>query len=237
MLTPKARDPDAWAGLLARDSAIRATLAWDGHPSLVRSLLTAVGRGGTGIGLLVLVVLVMPRIGPLPSLTSFVWPFVSMSLIGGAVYRIVGQSRVLWLKIGGGRDEVRRVIERAAWQTGLAAFSVVVIILLLLTVQRSGVTAREFVLGLTVCTSAAVYGGYVSLAAVRGVRTQIVGFGLMALAQLALLARGEPAVTSVVIIAIAQLLGVASFRALALRRWRQIDWRIVQPLRGLQRMS
>jgi hypothetical protein len=95
-------------------------------------------------------------------------------------------------------------------------------------------TARELVLGLALCVSAAAYGGYVAFAAVPGVRTQVFGFGLMTVAQLSLLARADPAVTSVVIICAAQVLGALLFRVLAVGRWRRIDWRLVQPLRGME---
>lgn len=235
MSTPAARDPDSWTEQPTREAAIRATTAWNGQPSLVRSFLVAVGRGaGTGIALLIAVVL-LPRVDRLPLLTSFLWPFVSMSLVGGAVGHVVRQSRLLWLRIGGGRDEIWRRIEQAAWRTGLAAFAVAMTTALIVTVPL-GAGARELVLGLALCASAAAYAGYCTLAAVPGVRTQVLGFGLVTILQLALLARADPPVTSVAIVLVAQLLGAALFRALAVRRWRRIDWRLVQRPKAMERV-
>ena len=67
------------------------------------------------------------------------------------------------------------------------------------------------------------------MAAPTAIKMQLAGFGLMAAAQLASIARAD-AVTSVVMIIAAQLLGAAVFRALAVRRWRRIDWWQLQPL-------
>lgn len=235
MVMPAARKADGWAGQLTREAAMRATVAWDGQPSLTRTLLAAVGRGGgTGIVLLI-AVLLLPQVDRLPSLTSFIWPFVSMSLVGGHVGFVVRQSRLLWLKVGGGRDEIWRTIERAAWRTGLTAFTVAMSTMLLVTVSL-GTSARELILGAALCVSAAMYAGYLALATVPGVRVQVVGYGLMTIVQLALLARADPAVTSIAIVLVTQLLGAVLLRALAIRRWRQIDWRLVQPRKGMDRV-
>lgn len=236
MLTPAARrQVRSWTETPTREAAIRAVLAWNGEPGAVRPFLVAVG-GSAAIGLaLLLITLLQPKLHRLPLLTSFIWPFVSMSMVGAVAGRVAHQSRLLWLRIEGGRDDIRRRIERAAGRSGLAAFVVTMTIALLVTVPFAAST-RELTLGLAVCASAALYGGYVALAAVSGVRTQLFGFGLMGVTQLALIARADPAVTSVAIVIAAQLLGAASFRALAVRRWRRIDWRLVRPL-GVQRQA
>jgi hypothetical protein len=235
MRMPAARKVDTWTGQLTRDAAMRATIAWDGQPSFVRTLLKAVGRGaGTGIVLLI-AVLLLPKVDRLPLLTSFIWPFVSMSLVGGHVGFVVRQSRLLWLRVGGSREEVWRNIERASWRTGLVAFAVAMSTMLIVTVPL-GTSARELILGVALCISAAMYAGYVTLATVPGVRIQVVGYGLMTIVQLALLARADPAVTSIAIVLAAQLLGAVLLRALAVKRWRRIDWRLVQPRKGMDRV-
>ncbi|HEY9181990.1 MAG TPA: hypothetical protein VIQ99_02250 [Gammaproteobacteria bacterium] len=234
MLTAAARrEVRPWTDFPTRAGAIRAMLAWNGQPSLFRPFLVAVGGGGAiGIALLVLTVLMLPKLGRMPFLTSFIWPFCCMAIAGAVAGRIVGQSRLLWLMVGGGRDDIRRLIERAAWRNGVAALAVTMTTALIVIVPL-GPSAREVALGLAVCASAAIYGVYVALSAVPGIKTQLVGFGLMSVAQLALIARADPAVASVAIIVAAQLLGAALFRALAVRRWRRIDWRLVQPIRGM----
>jgi hypothetical protein len=234
MLTPAGPGVDSWTEQPTREAAIRATIAWNGQPSLARPFLAGLRNGGAiGIGLLVLIVFVVPRVERLPMLTSVIWPLVSMSLVGAVVGRVVRQSRLLWLKIAGGRDEIRQRIERAAWRTGSATFAFVMTTALIVTIPLGG-TARELILGVMLCTSAAAYGGYVSLASVPGVRVQVVGAGLMAVAQIALLARAEPALTSIAIILVAQLVGAVLCRVLAVRRWRRIDWRLVQLPRGAE---
>ena len=233
-LSPAAsREVRPWTRPPTRETAMRAALSWNGQPDLARATLAALGGGAAaGIALLV-VVLLLPKLGrAVPLLTSFIWPFVSMSLVGAVVGRIVHQSRLLWLHVGGGRDGIRDLIERAAWRSGLAAFAVTMTTALIVTVPF-GPSVRELVLGLAVCASAAIYGACVALAALSGTRTQLVGFGLMGLAQLGLIARADPTVTSVAIIIVAQLLGAVLWRSLAVRRWRRIDWRIVQPLKGV----
>jgi hypothetical protein len=85
-----------------------------------------------------------------------------------------------------------------------------------------------------------LYGGYLSLAAVPGVTTvkpYLAGFGLMTIAQIALIARADPAATSVAIVVTVQLLGAALFRTAAVRRWRRIDWLQLRPLAALGRGS
>jgi hypothetical protein len=230
MLTPAARrEVRSWTETPTRDTAIRAVLAWNGQPTFLPSFVAAVG-GGAAVGLALLVaVLLLPKLERMPLLTSVIWPFVSMSMVGSVTSRIVHQSRLLWLRIEGDRDDIRWRIERAAWRSGLATFVVIMTTALIVTVPL-GASMRELSLGLAVCASAAAYGGYVALAAVPGVKTQVFCYGLMGLTQLALIARAEPAVTSIAIVVAAQILGAAALRALAVRRWRRIDWRRVQPL-------
>jgi hypothetical protein len=237
MLTPAARgEVRAWTAPPTREAAIRAVIAWNGQPSFARPFFMAVGGAGAlGLALLVAVVL-LPKLDRLPLLTSLIWPFICMSMVGAVTGRIAHQSRLLWLRIAGGRDDIRQRIERAAWRSGLATFGVLMTTALIVTVPL-GASLRELILGLAVCVSAAVYGGYVALASLPGVRTQLVGFGLMTAVQIALIARADPAATSVVIVVVTQLAGTALFRALAVQRWRRIDWRCVQPMSVLGGMA
>jgi hypothetical protein len=235
MVTPPARNAGSWTGQLTREAAMRATIAWDGQPSLARTLLAAIGRGGGTAIVLLIAVALLPEVDRLPYLTSFPWPFASMALVGGHVGFVVRQSRLLWLRVGGSRDQIWRHIELAAWQTGLGAFTVAMTTALIGTVAF-GTSVPELLFGVALCASAAAYGGYVALAAAPGARAQVMGFGLMAIAQLALLARADPALISVLLVLGAQLLGAALLRALAVRRWRKIDWRLVRPWKSFDRV-
>lgn len=234
MLKPASRaDVVPWAESPTREAAIRAVLAWNNQPSIVRPLLTAVGAGGAGGIALLVIALVSRKLDSAPFIAGFIWSFVCMTMAGGLTARVASQSRVLWLTIEGNRDDIRRRVERAAWRNGLTVLIVFVAFALVAGLPL-GVSARDVILGLALGSSATCYGVYVALAAPRTSRMQFTGFGLMALVQIALIARAEPAVTSVAIVIAAQLVGAALFRLLAVRRWRRIDWRVVRPLKGLE---
>jgi hypothetical protein len=233
MLKPASRDVVPWAESPTRNAAIRAVLTWNGHPGVLRPLLVAIGAGGAaGIALLVIAFLSQKSIVA-PFISGFIWSFVCMTMAGGLTARVASHSRLLWLTIEGNRDDIRRRVERAAWR-GAAAVLITFVVFALVVVFPLGASARELVLGLAVCSSATCYGVYVALAAPQTSKTQILGFGLMALAQIALIARAEPTVTSVAIVVAAQLLGAALFRLLAVKRWRHMDWRLLRPLKGLE---
>ena len=99
-----------------------------------------------------------------------------------------------------------------------------------------GASLRELAFGLAICASAVLYGGYLSLAASRG-WMHLAGFALMAVVQIAFIARPAPAATFVAIVIAAQLAGAVLLRAAAVRRWRRIDWLQLKPMAALGRGS
>jgi hypothetical protein len=215
-----------------REAAVLTLVTGRVQPPFVRQLLAAVAVAAV-VGLLLLLLPGSAKL--LPRATSFPWPFIFMVIIGMRTATMVHQSGSLWLRIEGRRDEILRQIERIAWRYWLVTFAGVAVIALLVPALR-GASFRELAFGLAVCASAVLYGGYVSLAAPRG-WMHLAPFGLMTIAQIALIARGDPALTSVAIIVAAQLVGAAFLRAVAVRRWRRIDWMQLQPLAALGRGS
>lgn len=221
------RWPSAIARPLGQAEAIRALVAGYFEWSLPRQLLGAVGAGVAFSVLLGLVFVWPGRFERLPYFTNFPWPFVVMVMMGVIGARSAYRSRALWLQIPGRRADIYARIERLVARRWLLA--VVAMLPIALGAWLFGASSAELALALLLCASAGLYGGWLSLAAVPGVKTHLLGFGLMTLAQLGLLARVEPVFPSVGIVIGAQLLGAALFRALAVRRWRRIDWLSFRP--------
>jgi hypothetical protein len=158
-------------------------------------------------------------------------PLTLMFLFAERSVATVRQSRLLWLRIPGSRDAVRRQVEKALWRnwTIACAFLIVVAVVTLSPLVGAGVA--EVFLWFAVAAGAAIYGAYVALAAVPSVATYFWGFGSMAVLQIVLLALPTPSLTAMVVVA--ELVGAALFRALAVARWRRIDWLRFKPLPAL----
>jgi hypothetical protein len=219
-----------------REAAVLTLVTGRVQTPFVRQLLATVA---VALGSLWFLFLLQGNRDSLPPATSFVWPFGLMVIAGARTATLAHQSGSLWLRIEGRRDEIRRAVERIAWRYWLMIFAGGATIAMLPPVLR-GASFRELALGLAICSSAVLYGGYLSLAAVPGVTTvkpYLAGFGLMTIAQIALIARADPAATSVAIVVTVQLLGAALFRTAAVRRWRRIDWLQLRPLAALGRGS
>ena len=158
-------------------------------------------------------------------------PLALMFLFAERSVAIARQSRLLWLRIPGSRDAVRRQVEKVLWRnwTVACAFLIVVAVVTLSPLVGAGVA--EVFLWFAVAAGAAIYGAYVALAAVPSVATYFWGFGSMAVLQIALLALPTPSLTATVVVA--ELVGAALFRALDVARWRRIDWLRFKPLPAL----
>lgn len=219
---------------VTREAALLALLTGRVPTSFVRELSATIALAAV-LGFL----LGLPSSSRNPQLppASFVWPFIcfiSMAIAAMRTVPIAHQSRLLWLRIDGRRDGVRQRIERVAWRYWLTTFAGIVVFALVAPTVR-GASLSDLAFGLATCASAVVYGGYVVLAAPTGVMTQIAAFGLMTVAQIALIVPADASNTSVALVVGAQLLGAALFRAFAVRRWRRIDWLLLQPLAVLGR--
>jgi hypothetical protein len=167
------------------------------------------------------------------SLTTVFWPLAFMLFFGERSVAIVRQSRLLWLNVPGSRDSVRSEVEKVLWRNLSfgAAFLIVAAAVAASPLVGAG-TARAL-LGLAVTAGAAIYGSYVAMAAVPSVATYFWGFGPMVVLQLVLLARQEPSLTAVTVLAGVELAGAALLRALMIRRWRTVDWLRLRPLATL----
>ena len=218
-------------GPLGRLPAIRGLLA----APLPQS--SAPVRRIARVAFVVLVVpIILAALAPMLRLfpfTSFLLPFWFMALACGVAVRIVHRSRLLWLRIPGPRQAVRRVVERSLWRVWVISLAYLAVVATVYASPLVGATAADLVLGLALSAAAGLYGIYVALAAVRGLATQVCGVGLMGAAYLMLLSRAVPSPTIVVAITAAELVGALLLRALAVRRWETIDWLRVRPIAGV----
>lgn len=214
---------------ITRETALLALLTGRVPTSFVRELLTT-----TALAAVLGLFLGLPSSSRNPQSppASFVWPFIcfiSMAIAAMRTVPIAHQSRLLWLRIDGRRDGVRQRIERVAWRYWLTTFAGIVVFALVAPTVR-GASLSDLAFGLATCASAVVYGGYVALAAPTGIKTQSAAFALMTVAQIALIVPADASNTSVALAVAAQLAGAALFRAVAVRRWRRVDWLLLQPL-------
>jgi hypothetical protein len=232
MLTPVGRFSRQLgpAEMPSRATAGRAVMNGVIEVSPTKMLLRAIGLGLAIGATLALVAYLARSQNRTPSFTTFIWPFVMMTATAETTYRFVRQSRLLWLQVPGSRADVLRVVEAAMgrrylWQT---AFNLSLFATLL---ALQGPALRDVGWALALALSAALYGSYVGLAAVRGLGLLIVGCGPMAIAQIAVLGTsGATTALEFTALLAVQLLGAVVFRLLGAQRWRRMDWMRFRPL-------
>jgi hypothetical protein len=165
------------------------------------------------------------------SLTSVFWPLAFMLFFGERSAAIVRQSRLLWLNIPGSRDAVRSEIEKVLWRNLGFGAALLVVVAAIAASPLVGAGGARALLGLAVTAGAALYGTYVAMAAVPSVvATYLCGFAPVVLLQVVLLARAEPSLTAIAVVTGVELAGAVLVRALAIRRWRTLDWLRMRPL-------
>jgi len=170
------------------------------------------------------------------TLTSFVGPLMLMGVFAQQSVAIVRQSRLLWLQVPGARDAVRGHIERALWRNLAVGCGILLVAAAIAASPLVGHGPVEIALGLALSAGAAVYACYVALAAVRGMATYVWGLVSMALLQIALvlsLVFPAHALIAAAVVTAVELAGAALLRALAVRRWRTVDWLRFRPLSSL----
>jgi hypothetical protein len=175
------------------------------------------------------------------TLTTFVGPLLLMGLFARQSVAIVRQSRLLWLRVPGARDAVRGQIERALWRNLAVGCAILLVAAAIAASPFVGHGAAEIALGLALSAGAAIYASYVALAAVPGMATYFWGLGSMALLQIGLLVVSAVfsevfsahSLTAMAVVAAVELAGAALLRALAVRRWRTVDWLRFKPLGSL----
>jgi hypothetical protein len=128
---------------------------------------------------------------------------------------------------------VRNEIERVLWRNWLKGSAVLAVVAVIAASPLVGEGAVRALLGLAVGAGAALYGTYAAFASVRGIATLFWGVGPLALVQIALLGHPTPSLTAAAAVAAIELAGAALLRALAIRRWRTVDWLRVRPLPAL----
>jgi hypothetical protein len=184
--------------------------------------------------LLVLILLVVVLMAH--ALPTFVAPLM-MTMFAHAYVASVRQSRLLWLRIPGARDAVRRAIEQALWRHLAMGGVFLVVAAAIAASPLVGHGAAEIALGVASSAGAAIYAAYVALASVRGLATYFWGFGSMALLQIGLMVFSgvfrevfsPHALTAFMVLTAVELAGAALLRALAVRRWRTVDWLRFKP--------
>jgi len=178
---------------------------------------------------IVLTVFAAPN-GPFLPFTSFVWPFGMMVLLWGKNMAIVHRSRLLWLRVPGARDVVRREVERALLRNLAGAGLLLLGAAALYSSPLLAAPPREVLAGLALSIGAGLFGTYAALAAIRGNLAQLATFAVLMVAQFGLLARLSPALPDVVLVTALELVAAIAFRALAVARWRRVDWLQLRPL-------
>ena len=226
----------AWAraeleGTLTRELALRALVT--GRPPSQGGRALGV-RIAWVVGNVVIVVLGAFLFLPAPltqffSFTSFVWPFTTMLLLWGHATGIVHRSRLLWLRIPGPRDSVRREIEHALLRKLRGGLLLLVVVAALYASPLVAAVPQEVLAGFALAACAGLFSTYLAFASVPGRALHLIGFGLMMALQFALLGPFKSPL-SIGIVTGAELVGAFAFRALAMRRWRHVDWLQLRPL-------
>lgn len=164
-----------------------------------------------------------PSSGVFP-FTSYVWPLVTMVVLWGKTTAIVRRSRLLWLRIPGARDVVRREVERTLLRNVAGAGLVLLGAAALYSSPLFGAPPSEALAGLALAVCAGLFGTYAAFAALPGNLAQLAAFAVLMVAQFGMLARASPALPDVVIVTALELIAALAFRALAVARWRRVDW-------------
>jgi hypothetical protein len=228
--------PQAHAGAWARAELDESVT----REAALRVLVTAQPPGSRAIALGLAIALVViatamvvtsltPAARFIP-FTTFVWPFSTMIMLWGRATPIVHRSRLLWLRMPGSRDTVRREIERALLRSLGGAVLLLLGAAALYASPLFGAAPREVLAGLGLAASAGLFSTYVAFASVPGRALHLVSFAVMIALQMGLLARSSPSLQAVAVVTAAELGGALLFRALAVRRWRHVDWLRLRPL-------
>jgi hypothetical protein len=220
----------AWAraeleGTLTRELALRALATGQPPGQKGRALVV---RTAWLLAPTVIVVLGAFLFLPAPlweffSFTSFVWPFGTMMLLWGHATGIVHRSRLLWLRTPGSRDAVRREIEHALLRNLRGGLLLLFGAAALYVSPLVAAAPQQVLAGFALTACAGLFSTYLALASVPGRALHLVGFGLMMALQFALLGPFKSPL-SIGIVTGAELVGALAFRALAMRRWRHVDW-------------
>jgi hypothetical protein len=232
MFAPQA-PAGAWAradleGTLTRELGLRALVTGQPPGQKGRALVFVIALN---IGLAVIVVFLMTALAGFVSFTSFVWPFATMLLLWGRATGIVHRSRLLWLRMPGSREVVRREIERALLRNARGGMLVIVgVVAVYAASPLVAAEPQQLLAGFALATCAALFSTYIAFASIPGRGLHLASFGVMMALQLALLRPPSPSLTAISIVIAAELGGAIAFRALAIRRWRHVDWVRLRPL-------
>jgi hypothetical protein len=153
-----------------------------------------------------------------------------MMMLWGRATPIVHRSRLLWLRMAGSRDAVRREIERALLRSLCGGVLLLLGAAALYASPLFGAGPPEVLAGFALAACAGLFSTYVAFAAVPGRALHLISFAVMIVLQMGLLARPSPSLQAVAVVTAAELGGAFLFRAVAIRRWRHVDWLRLRPL-------
>jgi hypothetical protein len=235
MLAPQA-PAGAWArsdleGTLTRALALRALATGQppGQKSRALALRTAWVAGNIVIVVFGAVLFLPAPLTQFFSFTSFLWPFGTMLLLWGYATGIVHRSRLLWLRTPGPRDAVRRKIEHALLRNLGGGLLLLVGVAALYASPLAAAPPQQVLAGFALAACAAFFSTYLAFASIPGRALHLIGFGLMMALQFALLGPFKSPLNIGIVTGV-ELAGALAFRALAMRRWRRVDWLRLRPL-------
>jgi hypothetical protein len=186
--------------------------------------------GMVGIVVIAGIIAIVPRAARSIPFTSFLWSLAMMVLLWGNTTAVVHRSRLLWLRIPGTRDAVRREVERELLRK-LAGIGLMLLgAAVLYSSPLVAAPAREVLAGFALAAGAGLFGTYAAFAATPSNAIQLVSIALLMVAHIAVLSSPSPSLTGVAIITTFELTAAIGFRAFAIARWRQIDWLGLRPL-------
>jgi hypothetical protein len=235
MFAPQA-PAGAWAradleGTLTRELALRALVTGQppGQKGRALTLRTAWVVGNPVIVVLGAVLFLPAPLTQFFSFTSFLWPFSTMLLVWGYATGIVHRSRLLWLRIPGPRDAVRREVERALLRKLRGGLLLLIGVAALYASPLVPTAPQQVLAGYALAACAALFSTYLAFASIPGRALYLIAFGLMMALQFALLGPFKSPM-NVAIVTGVELAGALAFRVLAMRRWRRVDWLQLRPL-------
>jgi hypothetical protein len=157
-----------------------------------------------------------------------VWLFnlALLSGISGAITSMAaGRSRALWLRYGWTREELFRRVEAGYWRYN--AHSLGVLLLLFVAIgSYLELATPVLALGLALLALGSIVSAYLGLTMTRGLRAgeTVAGIATMGLMLFAAVAVADANVTRAVTLEIALAALAVAYRAIAMARWKALDW-------------
>ncbi|HMN45196.1 MAG TPA: hypothetical protein PKE27_11505 [Povalibacter sp.] len=168
----------------------------------------------------------------LPPVTSAFWVYCVTAGMQSATMTIVRNSRFLWLRIPGSREDVQRAIERAALRNFCTAALMLAGVAALYASPLAGASPRQVVTHFMIAACAGLCGAYAALSTFTVRQVDLIHFVSvlsLVMAQVVMFSLAQGSWRALAIVVVIQLGCVLLLRRLAIHRWRQIDWLYMRP--------